>query len=83
MITRLVKLLVLVPVAILLVVLSVANRHSVTLALNPFQPDDKVLSLTLPFFIYLFLAVILGVVIGSMATWFSQGKHRKRPQRGE
>jgi len=37
----------------------------VTLALNPFRPEDNVLSVTAPFFVYLFLAVIFGLVIGS------------------
>jgi uncharacterized membrane protein (DUF106 family) len=78
MITRVVKLIILVPIAIVLIVLSVANRHAVTLALNPFRPEDMVMSLTLPFFVFLFLALIVGIVIGSVATWFSQGKHRKR-----
>lgn len=78
MVRKLVNLLVLIPVGIVLIVLSVANRQPVTLALNPFRPEDGLLSLTAPFFVYLFAAVILGMVIGSLATWFSQGKHRKR-----
>ena len=78
MIMRFVKLAILVPVAIVLIVLSVANRHMVTLALNPFRPDDSLLSLSLPFFVFLFLALIAGVVLGSLATWWAQGKYRKR-----
>ena len=78
MIKRIVNVLVLLPIAIVLIVLSVANRQAVTLALNPFRPEDSVLSVTAPFFVYLFLAVIFGLVIGSLATWFTQGKHRKR-----
>lgn len=78
MIKRVVNILVLIPIGIVLIVLSVANRQSVTLALNPFRPEDSVLSVTAPFFVYLFLAVIFGLVIGSLATWFTQGKYRKR-----
>lgn len=78
MIKRVVNILVLIPIGIVLIVLSVANRQPVTLALNPFRPEDSVLSVTAPFFVYLFLAVILGLVIGSLATWFTQGKYRKR-----
>jgi uncharacterized integral membrane protein len=78
MIMRFIKIIVLVPVAILLVVLSVANRHLVTLALNPFRPDDAVMSVSLPLFVFLFLALIIGVVLGSMVTWLTQGRHRKR-----
>ncbi|MCR6500746.1 DUF1049 domain-containing protein [Shinella sp. CPCC 101442] len=78
MIKRIINVVVLLPIAIVLIVLSVANRQSVTLALNPFRPEDSVLSVTAPFFVYLFLAVILGLVIGSLATWFAQSKYRKR-----
>jgi uncharacterized integral membrane protein len=78
MIMRFVKLVIFVPIAILLIVLSVANRHAVTLALNPFRPEDTVIALTLPLFVLLLLVLMIGVVLGSVATWISQGKHRKR-----
>ena len=78
MIKRIVNVLFLIPVGIVLIVLSVANRQSVTLALNPFRPEDSVLSVKAPFFVYLFLALILGLVLGALITWFTQGKHRKR-----
>lgn len=78
MMKKLVNIVVLVPIGIVLIVLSVANRQTVTLALNPFNPADSVLSASAPFFVFLFLAVIFGMIVGSLATWFSQGKYRKR-----
>ena len=78
MILRFIKLVILVPVAVALVVLSVANRHAVTLALNPFRPDDKVLSLSVPLFMLVLAALIVGVVLGSLVTWLAQGRYRKR-----
>ena len=78
MIKKIVNVLVLIPVGIVLIVLSVANRQPVTLALNPFRPEDGVLSVTAPFFVYLFLATIFGLVLGALITWFAQGKHRRR-----
>ncbi len=78
MLKKIVNIVVLVPVAIILIVLSVANRQTVTLALNPFNPADSVLSASAPFFVFIFLAVIFGLVVGSLATWFGQGKYRKR-----
>ncbi len=75
---KLITFLILVPIAIVLIVLSVANRNVVTLALNPFDPSDTVLSLSAPFFVFLFLALMLGMLIGSLATWFKQGKYRKK-----
>jgi uncharacterized integral membrane protein len=78
MILRLVKLVILVPAAVVLVVLSVANRHAVTLALNPFRPEDQLLSLSLPLFVLVLAALILGVLIGSLVTWFAQARYRKQ-----
>jgi len=82
MMKKLVNIVVLVPIGIVLIVLSVANRQMVTLALNPFNPADSVLSASAPFFVFLFLAVIIGMILGSLATWFSQGKYRKRARNG-
>ena len=78
MVKRIVNVLILIPIAIVLIVLSVANRQSVTLALNPFRPEDQVLSLHAPLFVLLFAALILGLLVGAAVTWFNQGKHRKR-----
>jgi uncharacterized integral membrane protein len=75
---KVLNLIILVPVAIILIVLSVANRQSVTFALNPFVPTDSVLSVTAPFFVFLFVALIVGMIIGSFVTWLNQGKYRKR-----
>lgn len=47
-------------------------------ALNPFRPEDHVLGLSAPFFVFLFLALILGLVIGASVTWATQGQHRRR-----
>jgi len=77
MIRKLIFLFVALPVAIFLIVLSVANRHEVTLGLDPFNSATPVFSVTLPFFVYLFGACLLGMIIGSMATWYTQGKYRK------
>ena len=72
------NLVVFVPLGIVLVVLAVANRQVVTLALNPFRPEDSVLSLSGPFFLFLLLSLLLGILIGSMATWWTQGKYRRQ-----
>ncbi|HEX2148106.1 MAG TPA: DUF1049 domain-containing protein, partial [Pseudorhizobium sp.] len=61
---KILSLVILVPLGVLLIVLSVANRQSVTLALNPFRPDDSVLSVTAPFFLFLLLSLLLGMLIG-------------------
>lgn len=78
MLKKIVNLAVMIPLGIILIVLSVANRQFVTLALNPFRPDDQFLSVSAPFFVFLFAALILGLAIGAAVTWFTQGKYRKR-----
>lgn len=78
MLRKILNIVVLVPLGIVLVVLCVANRQPVTLGFNPFDPSDTVLAMSGPFFVFLFLAVILGLVIGAAAVWFGQGKYRKR-----
>ena len=73
MLRRIVWFVVAFPVAVLLVTLALANRHGVRLVLDPFRPADPTLSLVLPFYAYLFGALLLGVVIGGLATWIDAG----------
>jgi uncharacterized integral membrane protein len=63
--------------AILLVTLSVANRGPVRLVLDPFRPEAPVISIELPFYVYLLGALTLGVILGGVATWMTQGRWRK------
>jgi uncharacterized integral membrane protein len=69
--------LIFVPIAVVLVLLAIANRAPVTLSLDPFTRDAPALSFTAPFFVFLLLAVMFGVVIGGIATWLKQGRHRR------
>ena len=77
MIKRILTLVIAFPVAILLISLAVANRHGVTLILDPFRPDQPALSVVLPFYAYLFGALLTGIVMGGVATWLSQGRWRR------
>jgi uncharacterized integral membrane protein len=65
------------PAAALLITLAVANRHSVRLVLDPFRPEAPVLSLVLPFYGFLFGALLIGVLLGGAAAWLSQGRWRR------
>ncbi|KZK99894.1 LapA family protein [Pseudovibrio brasiliensis] len=82
---RFLRNLLLIPIAALLVVLAVANRHSTLISLNPFNPEDPMLTFNIPVFWLLFGAVGLGVMLGGVATWMRQGRFRKeaRVQRRE
>jgi hypothetical protein len=81
MLRRVIWTLVAFPIGIVLITLAVTNGHRVRLILDPFRPDDPVLSLMLPFYVYLFGAVLLGVVLGGMATWMTQARWRRMARR--
>jgi Mn2+/Fe2+ NRAMP family transporter len=74
---RFLKALVLLPVAVLAVLLAVANREPVQLSVDPFTPDAPAFVTSLPLFAVIFAAVMLGVVIGGVATWLAQGRNRR------
>ena len=70
-------LIVLVPLAILLIAFSVANRHAVQLSFDPLNVSDPAIVIDAPMFVFVFGAIVCGLLLGSIGTWFSQGKHRK------
>ncbi|MEO1695125.1 MAG: hypothetical protein AAFR55_07795 [Pseudomonadota bacterium] len=77
MLTRIITVLIAAASAIVLVVLALANRHDARLVLDPFNREQPALEVTMPFFLFMMAALILGVAVGGMSTWFSQGKWRK------
>ena len=73
------KLLVLVPLGIVIVAFAIANRQIVPVSIDPFsEPDPSAALVAAPLFILLFLALIIGVILGGVATWFTQGANRRR-----
>src|SRR5690554_5322612 len=81
MLRKIVQLFLILPLTILLVVFAVANRHFVTLSLDPFGGDNPALSLQVPLFLLFFITLTLGVLIGGIAAWLGQGKWRRRARR--
>jgi uncharacterized integral membrane protein len=77
MLNRIIVVVILVPVAIVLIALAVANRQMTTFTLDPFNPGNAALTLQLPLFVMLFLVLIVGIVIGGAAAWMKQGRYRK------
>jgi uncharacterized integral membrane protein len=75
------KALVLVPVALAIVLFSVANRASVQVSFDPISLDNPVLAYQVPLFAVVLLALALGVLIGGFASWIGQGRHRKAARR--
>jgi uncharacterized integral membrane protein len=72
---RYLKLLVFLPIAIAVVALAVINRGPARLVFLP--PQLGGVEVTLPMFVVIFLSVMAGVLIGGMAAWFVQGRHRR------
>jgi uncharacterized integral membrane protein len=65
------------PVAVLLIVFSVANRQPILLRLDPFNATNPAIAFELPFFVFLFAALLIGMIVGGLSVWLSQGRYRK------
>ena len=81
MINRIVLVVILVPVAVVLIALAVANRGLASFTVDPFHPGNPALTVQMPLFVYLFAALALGMVIGALITWLRQGRHRAEARR--
>ena len=72
----LVKALLLVLIAILAIAFAVANRQVVSISFDPFSSGDPIFMLTAPLFLLVFVLLSCGVVIGGVASWWGQRRHR-------
>lgn len=73
---RLFQILLLAPIVILGLAVAVANRHDVAVSFDPFQGANDA-EIKAPLFLLLILALMCGVLIGGVAMWFTQGRHRR------
>jgi uncharacterized integral membrane protein len=73
----LLKWIVLAPLAAVLLVFALVNRQAVTVTFDPFDGTSPALAVTAPLFVVLGLAAMIGVIIGGIATWFGQARHRR------
>lgn len=74
---RFLEVLILVPLAIVLILLAIANRAPVTLSVNPLDPAAPGFTIAVPLFWVIFAALAIGVVLGGVAVWLHQGRYRK------
>jgi uncharacterized integral membrane protein len=70
-------------VAALLVAYAIANRNPVTVSFDPFDRGTPAYVVTLPLYLLSFAILILGVVVGGIVGWFTQGKRRRYRRRLE
>lgn len=83
MIRKIVKALILIPLAIILIAFAVANRQTVTVSFDPFDKTDPAFALALPLYVLILALVIAGVIVGGVAAWMRQGKWRWRARLAE
>ena len=83
MLNRFVIVAIFVPLAIILIALAVANRGMVAFTVDPFNPGNPALTIDLPLFVLLFAAAGLGLIVGSLVTWWKQGRYRKLARQRE
>ena|ERR1700761_2193649 len=67
----------------LLVTFAIANHDPVTVAFDPFDRATPAYVVTLPLYILSFIILILGVALGGIVGWFTQGKRRRYRRRLE
>ena len=75
--------LIVIPLGLVFIVFAVANRHGVTVSFDPFNTVAPSVGVTLPLFVVIIGSAIFGVMAGSVATWFSQGRWRRASRRHE
>jgi uncharacterized integral membrane protein len=77
MLRRIVTALILVPLTIVAISLAVANRQSVIVSFDPFDPAHPAVTRALPLYLLMLILVIGGVLVGGSAAWLRQGKWRR------
>jgi uncharacterized integral membrane protein len=77
MLRKVLTIVIVVPLAVLIVAFAVANRQVVTLSFDPFSSADPAYAAKLPLFVLIFALVILGVIVGGVATWLRQASWRR------
>jgi uncharacterized integral membrane protein len=79
---RLVGWFVLVPLCLVLVVFALANRQTVVVNFNPLAtPDAPGPGFGVPLFLIVYAVLLVGVLLGGVATWFAQSRHRQEKRR--
>jgi uncharacterized integral membrane protein len=81
MIRNIVRILILVPLALLIAMFAVANRAPVLIGFDPFGAQPPMFAFVSPLYLALMAALIFGVVVGGVAAWMSQSPKRRRARR--
>ena len=71
------RIVVLVPLALIIIAFAIANRQTVAFTLDPLGLAPTALNFQMPLFALAFVLVIVGVIVGGVATWFRQSHWRR------
>lgn len=74
----LVRVLIVLPLALVVILLAVANRTPVQVSLDPFSGTAPLVAFSAPLFVVVLIAIASGVLVGGVAVWWSQGRHRRK-----
>jgi uncharacterized integral membrane protein len=75
---NLLKFIVIAPLVVIFLSFDMANRQKVLISFDPFNTGDFPLpKVELPLFVVLVGTLMFGVLLGGVATWMRQGRHRR------
>ncbi|HVW93697.1 MAG TPA: LapA family protein [Devosia sp.] len=79
MVRRILGWIVLVPLSAALIIFALANRQLTVINFNPLAAPSSLDApgIGMPLFLVIFVALLLGVVLGGFATWLTQGRVRR------
>jgi uncharacterized integral membrane protein len=80
---RLLAWIVFLPLGLLILTFAVANRAAVTVSLDPFSSTAPAYSVTVPLFLVVFAALIVGVLLGGAASLARQIRWWRAVRRAE
>jgi len=72
---------VLVSAVIVAAVIAVANRQEVTFRLDPFSAENPAIAFSMPLFLLVFLALLVGVFLGAATVALRRAPRPTRPSR--
>jgi len=83
MLRRVVGWVVLVPLCVVLILFALANRQLTVVNFNPLVSPVALASpgVGVPLFLVIFVFLLLGVILGGIATWFASGEVRREKRR--
>jgi uncharacterized integral membrane protein len=83
MLRKIFSVLILAPLAVIFISLAVANRQPVSISLDPFDPTQPALTVSVPLFALMLALVLVGVIVGGCAAWLRQSKWRRAARLAE